>query len=90
MGMVSPAANNACIDLMPNRVSTITGVRGIFRQTGGALSISVITLLLEKLNSTAVGFKVIFMGVAAIQLLSIILIFIMPNGPIKSISSTEM
>ena len=30
-----PAANNACIELMPHRIAAITGVRGMFRQTGG-------------------------------------------------------
>ena len=34
-GITTPAANNACIELMPERIGTIVGVRGMFRQLGG-------------------------------------------------------
>ncbi|MCX7911855.1 MAG: MFS transporter, partial [Dehalococcoidales bacterium] len=47
MGITAPAANNACIELMPQRVATITGVRGMFRQSGSAISTAVITLVLQ-------------------------------------------
>jgi hypothetical protein len=34
-GISIPASNNACIELMPENVSTITGLRGMFRSVGG-------------------------------------------------------
>ena len=33
-GVALPASNNACIELMPSRVATITGLRGMFRYVG--------------------------------------------------------
>lgn len=81
IGTVNPAANNACIDLMPNRISTITGVRGMFRQMGGVISISVTTLLLERLGESVFGFRVVFLGMAVIMLLSLPLVFMMPSRP---------
>ncbi|MDD5288096.1 MAG: MFS transporter [Dehalococcoidales bacterium] len=81
MGIINPAANNACIDLMPDRVSTITGVRGMFRQTGGALSISITTLLLHYFGSMVLGFRVVLFGLALILVASIPLIYMMPSSP---------
>ncbi|MFH1088064.1 MAG: MFS transporter [Chloroflexota bacterium] len=81
MGVVAPAANNACIDLMPQRTATITGVRGMFRQSGGALSIAITTLVLHNVGDTAWGFQLVFMGLAGVLLLSLPLVFAMPGGP---------
>jgi MFS family permease len=88
-GITNPAANNACIDLMPNRVSTITGVRGMFRQTGGALSISITTLLLQNFSSIASGFKVVLFGLAIILVASIPLVFMMPSAPADMLSARK-
>ncbi len=39
VGMAAPRfEQNACIELMPHRAPTITGIRGMFRQAGGAVS----------------------------------------------------
>ena len=39
IGIANTASSNACLDLMLHRASTIQGVRGMFRQSGGAISI---------------------------------------------------
>jgi len=36
-GIALPASNNACIELMPEKVATITGLRGMFRSVGERL-----------------------------------------------------
>ena len=79
MGMTAPAANNACIELMPHRVATITGIRGMFRQTGGAISISVATLTLQNIGDMARGFQIVFFGLAIIMLIIMPVIFLMPH-----------
>ncbi len=81
MGITAPAANNACIELMPDRVATITGVRGMFRQIGGAVSIAVTSLVLQRTGDMAHGFFLVFIGLAAVMLISIPAIFIMPASP---------
>ena len=46
-GVVFPAANNACIELMPENVGTIVGLRNMFRNVGAALGVSLITFILH-------------------------------------------
>lgn len=81
VGMSAPAANNACIELMPNQVATITGLRGMFRNIGGALSIAIATLLIENTSDINHAFFIIFTALALILLLSVPMVFIMPNNP---------
>jgi MFS family permease len=78
-GITTPAANNACIELMPERVGTIVGVRGMFRQLGATIGISVMTLGLNNSSGMQQGFFVILLGTALLLLLSLPLIFRMPE-----------
>jgi MFS family permease len=92
MGIIAPAANNACIELLPNRVATITGVRGMFRQSGSAVSIAVTALMLQSFSNIGQGFTWVFYGLAVILLISIPFIFAMPKAcvtlpPNKGISA---
>lgn len=81
MGTVMPASNNACIELMPERVATITGIRGMFRQFGGAISITISSLVLQIFqNDMALGFVIIYMGLAVLLLITIPVIFLMPSS----------
>lgn len=80
MGATAPAANNACIELMPDRVATITGVRGMFRQSGAAVSIAVTSLMLENFSHIGMGFRVAFFGLAVVLVLSVPFIFAMPRS----------
>ena len=80
IGIALPASNNACIELMPEKVATITGLRGMFRSVGGALGISLITIILHLSSTPAKGFKVTFIAFGMGLLFSIPLIFLMPDG----------
>jgi len=80
MGMALPASNNACIELMPDKVATITGLRGMFRYVGGAFGISVITIILHLSATTARGFRATFFAFGLGLLLTIPLVFLMPAG----------
>ena len=80
MGIALPASNNACIELMPDHVATITGLRGMFRSVGGALGISLITIILHLSSTPAQGFRVTFIAFGLGLLFSIPLVFLMPDG----------
>jgi EmrB/QacA subfamily drug resistance transporter len=80
MGTAAPAANNACIELMPDRVATIIGIRGMFRQCGGAVSIAVATLVLHSAENMASGFRIVFFGSFLLMALTIPCIFLMPSS----------
>ncbi len=79
VGISSPASSNACLDLLPERAATITGVRGMFRQSGGAISIAMITLLLQSIGDMSLGFNVVFISTGVITLFTIPFVFAMPE-----------
>ena len=80
MGVMFPATNNACIELMPEKVATIVGLRNTFRTVGGALGISVITLILHLSSSSRSGFSIAFISFAIALICAIPLVFLMPDG----------
>ena len=80
MGITAPAANNACIDLIPERIGMITGLRGMFRQTGSAISIALTAVVLENFAMMTQGFTVVFFGLAVVLLVTIPTIFAMPKA----------
>ena len=79
-GITNPAANNACIELMPEKVATIMGLRGMFRTVGGALGISLITFILHVSSNPVNGFRITFIFFGLMLLFSIPLVFLMPTG----------
>jgi MFS family permease len=80
LGILFPASNNACIELMPEKVATITGLRGMFRSVGGVFGISLITIILHLSATPATGFRIVFIGFGLGLLLAIPLAFLMPSG----------
>jgi EmrB/QacA subfamily drug resistance transporter len=80
LGIALPASNNACIELMPDKVATITGLRGMFRAVGGAFGISIITIILHLSSTPANGFTITFISFGLGLLLTIPLVFLMPAG----------
>jgi MFS family permease len=80
IGIALPASNNACIELMPEKVATITGLRGMFRTVGGVLGISLITFILHLSSNPGIGFRITFISFGLGLLFAIPLIFLMPAG----------
>jgi EmrB/QacA subfamily drug resistance transporter len=83
-GIALPASNNACIELMPERVATIVGLRGMFRTVGGALGVSLITLILHSSSNPVSGFNVTFISFGLGLMCGIPLVFLMPAGKQKA------
>ncbi len=79
-GIAVPASNNACIELMPEKVATITGLRGTFRYVGGAFGISLITIILHLSSTHTSGFRITFVSFGLGLLFAIPLVFLMPTG----------
>jgi len=80
VGMALPASNNACIELMPEKVATITGLRGMFRSVGGAIGISLSTTILHLSSTPAKGFRTTFILFGLGLLFTVPLVFLMPSG----------
>jgi EmrB/QacA subfamily drug resistance transporter len=80
IGIVLPPSNNACIELMPEKVATISGLRGMFRSVGGAFGISLITIILHLSSAPVIGFRITFITFGLGLLLTMPLVFLMPTG----------
>lgn len=79
IGISGPASNNAAIELLPDQVAAISGLRGMFRQVGGIMGISVAALLVTELGSPARTLRFTFLGLAALIVAAIPLIAGVPE-----------
>jgi Na+/melibiose symporter-like transporter len=68
VGVAGPASNNAAIDLLPDQVAAISGLRGMFRQVGGIVAVSVVTLLVAQGTNPAHVLPRTFAGLALIAI----------------------
>ncbi|WP_347490344.1 MFS transporter [Desulfoscipio sp. XC116] len=84
VGMASPSSNNAAIELMPDKIAEISGLRGMFRQAGGVIGTSLIVLVLSRFQDKAEGFHVIFGAMFIILIAAAPLIREVPNGRRKA------
>jgi MFS family permease len=79
MGMAAPASNNASLHLAPREISAITGLRGMFRQSGAIVSITVTTAVLSVSASPGITQAYVFGVFAVILLAAVPLIVSMPD-----------
>jgi EmrB/QacA subfamily drug resistance transporter len=79
LGLAGPATNNATMHLAPDDVSTISGLRGMFREIGGILCISVSTTVLARSHDPGIAQAHIFLIQAAILLVMTSLVYLVPD-----------
>jgi EmrB/QacA subfamily drug resistance transporter len=79
LGLANPASNNASLDLAPERAAALTGVRNMFRLTGGVLSVTVIVLALTAFPDRAQGLSTIFGCLSLAMLVIVPLTFSIPD-----------
>jgi MFS family permease len=79
MGSISPAANNASLQLAPQHAAAIAAVRGTCRQAGGIVSISISTAILAKSAHPGLAMADIFAVFAAIIAVTIPLVRRVPE-----------
>ncbi|MCC7371156.1 MAG: MFS transporter [Chloroflexi bacterium] len=80
MGMLIPASNNANLDMLPQRAAVLSGIRGLFHNTGGVLGTAIIVLWLALNENKALGMQWMFIALGAIMLLALPLIFLIPDA----------
>ncbi len=78
-GVSAPASNNAALELMPEAVARIVGMRGMFRSTGGVVGTALVVLLLAYFRRPGEGLAVIFQVSSLLLLLMIPLVFLIPD-----------
>lgn len=79
MGLSIPASNNASLQLAPDQISAIAGLRGMFRQSGGIVAVSVTTTVLAHAGNGGLAQAHTFLVFAAVLLLIIPLTLLVPD-----------
>lgn len=74
MGMATPSSNNASIELAPDQVAALTGLRGMFRQGGSIVAVSIVSALIGRSRSAGLTQAYAFIGLAGLLLFAIPLI----------------
>jgi len=80
MGISNPAANNAALDILPEKVAVVAGMRAMFRVIGGVMGTTAVTLILSYFPDKAAGLQYIYLGFAVLQLLLIPVVFLIPDA----------
>jgi EmrB/QacA subfamily drug resistance transporter len=91
MGLSVPASNNASLQLAPDQVAAIAGLRGMFRQSGAITAVAVTTAIIARSAGTAAAAGTaasasagavqahVFLVFAAILVLTVPLIRLVPE-----------
>jgi MFS family permease len=79
MGMATPASNNASLQLAPDQVAAIAGLRGMFRQAGSITAVSVATAILDRSSHPGITQAYVFGVFAIVLLCAVPLIFRVPE-----------
>lgn len=75
MGLALPAANNASLQLARTQVSAVVGIRGMFRQGGGMISVSLASILMTHSAAPSATLAAIYLGFGlALALMSLLVI----------------
>ena len=79
MGVCTPAANNATLQLAPDQAAAVAGLRGMFRQSGAITAVSVTAAVVARASHPGMAQAHVFVVFAAILLLSLPLIPLVPE-----------
>jgi EmrB/QacA subfamily drug resistance transporter len=79
-GLSAPAANNASIELAPNDVGAITGLRGAARNGGAIIGIAIATSVAAHSGNEVAALRNAFFVLAALLVCMVPLVFLIPDG----------
>lgn len=79
VGIAAPATNNASLALAPDHVAAIAGLRGMFRQSGAIIGVSVATALATRSHTPSTALVHVFLALAAVTAASLPLVFYVPE-----------
>jgi EmrB/QacA subfamily drug resistance transporter len=79
MGMSTPASNNAIMQLAPDQVAGISGLRGMFRQSGSIMAVSITTALVARSDDAGSTLATVFIVFAGILVATLPLIYLVPE-----------
>lgn len=91
-GLANPSLNNAGIEVAPDRIAAIVGLRGMFNNLGGTLGVAVVVLIASRDADTVAGLQTAFFVLGAVVILSTVWVPWIPEmrrGRARSASSAS-
>jgi MFS family permease len=79
MGLSVPASNNASLQLAPDQVAAIAGLRGMFRQSGSIIAVSVTTAIIARSSHPGLVQAHVFVVFAVLLIALLPLIRLVPD-----------
>ena len=79
MGVSTPAANNATLQLAPDQAAAVAGLRGMFRQSGSITAVSITAAIAARSADPGMAQAHVFLVFAAILLCALPLILLVPE-----------
>jgi EmrB/QacA subfamily drug resistance transporter len=79
MGVSVPATNNASLQLAPDQVAAISGLRGMFRQAGAITAVAVTTAILARSAHPGIAEAYVFLVFAVILVVLVPLVRFVPE-----------
>ncbi len=79
IGLSGPPSNNAALDLIPERIAGIAGLRAMFGNSGAVLGTTLVTLVLSRFSNKVDGMHYIFLGLGCTIVLATLWIFLVPD-----------
>lgn len=79
-GMALPSMNNAGLDLAPNKIAAISGLRGVFNSTGGVVGAGATIVVMSHFKNEGDGLQVMLFILAIFLLFTIPLTFLFADG----------
>ena len=78
-GICNPASQNAALDLHPDKIGAVAGLRGMFSQVGGILGTTGVILALSHFSDKRVGMDHVFLFSGIILLIAIPFVLMIPD-----------
>jgi MFS family permease len=79
MGLSTPAANNATLQLAPEHAAAVAGLRGMFRQAGAISAVSITAAIVARSADPGIAQARTFLAFAAILIVSLPLVLLIPE-----------
>jgi hypothetical protein len=79
MGLAVPAANNATLQFAKGQIAGVSGLRGMFRQAGSIIAVSVVTAVVAQASNPGMSLGVSFLVLAATLIAILPAVFLVPE-----------
>jgi EmrB/QacA subfamily drug resistance transporter len=79
MGVATPAANNATLQLAPEEAAAVAGLRGMFRQAGAISAVSITAAIVARSADPGIAQARVILVFAAIIICSLPLVLLVPE-----------